>query len=153
MSGVVVGLSELGDYVTIKLDEPVGGAEGRGFFHRKSRGQDMVSIDDPARVRPMRLAEAQPGGVPEEIVELVRAGKTAEATKRYRALNGATLDQARAAIARLQARLRGQSRRGRAESPGAQECEPRVGLDVPAGSRVGSAQRHNGGGRTCPAMR
>ena len=85
--GVVVGLSALGDYVTIKLDAPVGGAEGHGLFHLKSRGQDMVSIDDPARVRPMTLAEAQPGGVPEEIVELVRAGKTVEAIKRYRALN------------------------------------------------------------------
>jgi len=99
--GVVVGLSALGDYVTIKLDAPVGGAEGHGLFHLKSRGQDMVSIDDPARVRPMTLAEAQPGGVPEEIVELVRAGKTVEAIKRYRALNGATLDEARAAIAWL----------------------------------------------------
>lgn len=101
VSGVVVGLSALGDAVTIKLDVPIGGAEGHGLLHRKSRGQDMVSIDDPARVLPTTLAQAQPGGVPEEIVELVRAGKTVEAIKRYRALNGATLDEARAAIARM----------------------------------------------------
>jgi len=99
--GVVVGLSALGDYVTIELDGPVGGAEGQGLFHHKSHGQDMVSIDDPTRVRPTTLAEAQPGGVPEEIVGLVRAGKTMEAIKRYRALNGATLDEARAAIDQL----------------------------------------------------
>jgi ribosomal protein L7/L12 len=61
----------------------------------------MVSIDDPARVKPMSLPAVQAGGVPEEIVELVRAGKTQEAIKRYRALNGATLDEARAAIAAL----------------------------------------------------
>ena len=49
----------------------------------------------------MTLAAVNPDGVPEEIVELVRAGKTKEALKRYRALNGATLDEARAAISRL----------------------------------------------------
>jgi hypothetical protein len=99
--GVVVGLSALGGAVTIKLDAPVGGGEVHGLLHHKSHGEDMISIDDPAHVRPMTLADAQPGGVPAEIVELVRAGKTMEAIKRYRALNGATLDEARAAIARL----------------------------------------------------
>jgi len=99
--GVVVDLGALGDSVTVKLDAPVGGTEGHGLLHRKSRGEDMVSIDDPAGVRPMALAAAEPGGVPPAIVELVRAGKTVEAIKRYRALNGATLDEARAAIARL----------------------------------------------------
>ena len=99
--GVVVGLSALGDYVTIKLDDPVGGTEGHGLFHSGSHGQDMLSVDDPAQVKPMTLDEAQPGGVPDEIVELVRAGKTVEAIRRYRDLNGATLDEARAAIARL----------------------------------------------------
>jgi ribosomal protein L7/L12 len=61
----------------------------------------MVSIDDPARVRARGLAEVEPGGVPEEVVELVRAGKIKQAIKRYRALNGATLEEARAAIAKL----------------------------------------------------
>lgn len=85
MSGVVVGLSALGDYVSIKLDE----------------SGDLVGVDDASRVRPLSLGEAQPGGVPDEIVELVRKGKTKEAIKRYRALNGATLDEAKIAIARL----------------------------------------------------
>jgi hypothetical protein len=99
--GVVVGLSALGDYVTVKLDDPVGGTEGHGLLHRGSHGQDQISVDDPAQIRAMSLDEAQPAGVPDEIVELVRAGKTVEAIRRYRALNGATLDEARAAIARL----------------------------------------------------
>jgi hypothetical protein len=99
--GVVVGLSALGDYVTIELDDSIGGTEGHGLFHRGSHGQDMLSVDDPAKIKPMTLDEAQPGGVPDEIVELVRAGKTVEAIRRYRDLNGATLDEARAAIARL----------------------------------------------------
>jgi len=98
--GVVVGLSALGDFVTIKLDERYGGSEGHGFLRRGSRGQE-VPIDDPARLRPMTLEEAHPDGVPAEIVELHRAGKTVEAIRRYRALNGATLDEARAALARI----------------------------------------------------
>jgi hypothetical protein len=85
MSGVVVGLSALGDYVSIKLDE----------------GGDLVGVDDASRVRPLSLEKAQPSGVPDDIVELVRKGKTKEAIKRYRALNGATLDEAKIAIARL----------------------------------------------------
>ena len=99
--GKVVALSGVGDYVTVELDEPIGGTEPRGLLHRAGRGQDLVSIDDPGRVRPLKLEDVQSGGVPEEIVELVRAGKTLQAIKRYRALNGATLDEARAAIARL----------------------------------------------------
>jgi hypothetical protein len=100
--GIVVGLSALGDYVTIKLDSPVGADnEAHGLFHRKSRGQDMVSIDDPQRIRAASLADVAPGGVPQEIVDLVHAGKTLQALRAYRALNGATLDEARAAIAKL----------------------------------------------------
>ena len=64
-------------------------------------GQDMVSVDDPARVRPLALADTQPAGVPAEILDLVRAGKTREAILRCRALNGATLEEAQAFIARL----------------------------------------------------
>jgi len=99
--GVVVGLSALGDYVTIQLDEPVGGGDPTGLFHRSARGQDMVAIDDPARVRPLELGDVAPQGVPQEIVDLVRAGKTVEAIRQYRDLNGATLDEARAALAKL----------------------------------------------------
>jgi hypothetical protein len=84
--GVVVGLSARGGYVTIELETP---------------GRDLVSIDDPARVRPRELGDVHPEGILEEIIELARAGKTLEAIKRYRALNGATLDEARAVITRL----------------------------------------------------
>ncbi|HEX3898038.1 MAG TPA: hypothetical protein VHW74_02615 [Mycobacteriales bacterium] len=99
--GVVIGSSAMGDYVTIELDEPVGGGETGGLFHRKSRGMGLISIDDPARVKPVSLPETQPSGVPVEIVELVHAGKMLQAIKAYRALNGATLDEAKAALAHL----------------------------------------------------
>jgi hypothetical protein len=99
--GVVVGLGALGDSLTIKLDTPIGGGERRGLLHRESHGQDTISVDDPTRVRAQELTDVQPGGVPDEIAELARAGKTLEAIKRYRALNGATLDEARAYIAKL----------------------------------------------------
>lgn len=97
--GIVIGLSALGDYVTIELDEAIGGdTEAHGLFHRKSRGQDKISIDDPQKVRAMTLADVAPGGIPDEISELVRAGKKVEALRAYRALNGATLEEARAAL-------------------------------------------------------
>lgn len=100
--GVVVGTSARGGYVTIKLDEPVGGdAEAHGLFHRKAKGEDLVSFDDASRVRPTALADVAPGGIPQEIVDLVHAGKKLEALKAYRALNGASLDEAKAAIDRL----------------------------------------------------
>jgi hypothetical protein len=99
--GVVVGSGGDGTYVTIKLDTAIGGGERGGLFRRESRGQVLVQIDDPGRVRPLELADVQPGGVPDEILELARAGKKLEAVKRYRALNGATLDEARAFIASL----------------------------------------------------
>ena len=101
VAGVVVGSGGDGTYVTIELDTPIGGGEAGGLFRRESRGQSLVQIDDPARVRAFELADAQPGGVPDEIRELVQAGKKLEAIKRYRALNGATLDEARAFIATL----------------------------------------------------
>lgn len=99
--GVVLGLGGDGTFVTIKFDTPISGGERRGLFHRESAGQKWVQIDDPARVRPRELDEVHPGGVPGEIIELARAGKNLEAIKRYRALNGATLDEARAVIASL----------------------------------------------------
>jgi hypothetical protein len=101
LSGVVAGSGGDGTYATIKLDTPIGGGERGGLLHRQSRGDDLVQIDDPRRVRAVELADAHPEGVPPEILELVRAGKTLQAIKRYRALNGATLDEARAAIAKL----------------------------------------------------
>jgi hypothetical protein len=99
--GVVVGLGGDGTFVTIKLDTPLGGGEPHGLLRRESHGEDLLSFDDPARVRHLDLADAQADGVPDEIVELAHAGKTLQAIKQYRALNGATLDEARAAIAKL----------------------------------------------------
>ena len=99
--GVVIGMGGDGTFVTIKFDTPIGGGEGHGLFRRESSGQKWVQIDDPARVRPQELDEVHPGGVPSEIIELVRAGKTVQAVKRYRELNGATLDEARAFITSL----------------------------------------------------
>jgi hypothetical protein len=101
VQGVVVGLSGTGDYVTVKLDQPIGAGQGHGLLHRGSKGQDLVMFDDPTKVRALTMAEAAPGGVPDEIAELVRRGKTVQAIKRYRELNGATLDEARAAIANM----------------------------------------------------
>jgi hypothetical protein len=85
--GVIVGTSALGNALTIKLDSPIGASSGHGLLGHKSRGQDVVSVDDPARVRPQELADVQPAGVPDDIVELARGGNTGEAIKRYRALN------------------------------------------------------------------
>ncbi len=99
--GVIVGVGALGNSLTIKLETPIGGEERHGLLHRGTQGQDMISIDDPDRVRPQELTAVAPGGVPDEIIELVRAGKKNEAIKRYRALNGATLDEALAFIATL----------------------------------------------------
>ena len=68
--------------MTVQLDSPIEGIV---------RGADMVAIDDPAHLRPSAAAEVQ--DVPDEIVELARAGGTMEAIKRYRVLNGATLER------------------------------------------------------------
>ena len=84
LDGTIIGAGALGDYLTIELDEPIG--------HDK-----RVAIDDPAKVRP----HDPPNAVPPEIVELWQRGKQVEALKRYRALNGATLDEARATFAKL----------------------------------------------------
>jgi hypothetical protein len=98
--GVVIGSGGDGTFVTIKLDAPIGAGEPRRFG-RTSHGHDLLSIDNPAQIRATALAEVHPGGVPTEIIELVRAGKKTEAIKRYRALNGGSLDEARAFLATL----------------------------------------------------
>jgi hypothetical protein len=87
--GVVIGAGGEGTFVTIKLDTPLDGGERRGLMRRESRGEDIVSFDDPARVRPLKV-DPDLDGVSEENIELARAGKTLQAIKRYRALNGAT---------------------------------------------------------------
>lgn len=99
VSGVVIGLTEAagqrgrtvtGTYLSIKLDTPVGDGESRGLLRRSGRGQDRVWVDSPQRVRPKPQAD-----VPAEIIELARAGKRVQAIKEYRALTGATLDEAK----------------------------------------------------------
>ena len=101
VQGVVIGLSGTGDYVTIQLDEPIGATEGTGFLHRGSKGEDRVMFDDPTKVQPMQMDAAAQSAELAAIAELVHRGKTLEALKRYRAMNGATLDEARAAIANM----------------------------------------------------
>jgi hypothetical protein len=101
VTGVIIGMGALGDSLTIKLDAAIGGGESGGLFHHESHGQDTVSVDDPARVRPQELSGGQAPAASDAIADLVHAGKTMEAIKQYRALNGATLDEARAHIATL----------------------------------------------------
>jgi hypothetical protein len=95
--GVVVGLGALGDSVTIKLDTPIGGGERGGLLHHEAHGQEMVSIDDPARVQ-ATLPDPQSATLPDDVVQLIAAGKKKKAILRYRELTGATLDEALAVI-------------------------------------------------------
>jgi hypothetical protein len=98
--GVIVSLGGEGTFVTIEFDTPIGTGERRGLL-RREEAQRLIAIDDPGRIRVREMAEVHPDGVPSEIAELVRAGKKVEAIKRYRALNGATVDEARAFIEKL----------------------------------------------------
>ena len=99
--GVVVGMGALGDSVTIRRDLPIGGGEPGGLLHRESRGQDMVSGDVAGRVRAEQAPEHQTTALDEAVRALVLAGKTKAAITRDRELNGTTLDDARADIAKL----------------------------------------------------
>jgi hypothetical protein len=99
--GVVIGSGGDGTFAIVKLDTPIGGGEQHRLFRRESKGEDRVSFDDPARIRARELADVRPAGVPAEVSELVRAGKKMQAIKAYRALNGATFEQARAVIDKL----------------------------------------------------
>jgi hypothetical protein len=97
MPGTVFSSAGDGTYVSIQLDVPIGGGDRKGLLGRVSHGQDKVMIDDPARLRVSESTDL----IPEEIAELVRAGKKLEAIKLYRARTGATLDEARYYIARI----------------------------------------------------
>jgi hypothetical protein len=101
VSGVVGGLSELGGYVTVYLDEPLVPTEKSGLFHRAPKGGPRVSIDDPAHIRVKTMEEVAAPGAEDEVAELVRKGKTVAAIKRYREINGATLDEAKAYVMKL----------------------------------------------------
>jgi len=76
---------------------PAGGdAESRGLLRRASRRQDLIETDDRARIRPKTLFEVMPGGVPDEIMQLARGRERVQVIKQYRALNGATYEEAQA---------------------------------------------------------
>ena len=93
------GAGSRGNYLTIKLDTPIGAEPGRGLLHRGSKGQDMVSVDEVVR---LRLLESRATGGRARGHRRARSRrKTLEAIKRYRALNGASLDEARAALRNL----------------------------------------------------
>jgi hypothetical protein len=95
--GVIVGMNV--PFLSVQLDTPIGGGEP-GLLGRTSKGEDMVSLD-PALVEPRDPAEFGGGGVPDEVIALARAGKTLKAIKAYRAVNGASLDEAREVIRNL----------------------------------------------------
>ena len=99
--GAVVAASEHGTYVTVKLDTPIGAdAERHGLFHRSS-SQEIVSIDNPAKVRADRPTNSETSHVSAEVAALAKAGKKLQAIKSYRAATGATLAEASAVIDKL----------------------------------------------------
>jgi hypothetical protein len=100
LPGVVIAVSALGTQPSITLDAPFGGGEPHGLLHRSSPGVDLVSVELD-RVRPIDPAKVLPDGIPQEIVDLAHAGKTKEAIKRYRMLNGASLQEAITAVNNL----------------------------------------------------
>jgi hypothetical protein len=100
VTGKIVGVGALGSSLTIELDAPIGGGS-RGFLGRRSKGEDMISVDDPALLRQVPADGAAVEQTDEEVRRLVAEGKTKDAIARYRADTGATLEEARAFIARL----------------------------------------------------
>jgi hypothetical protein len=95
VSGVVIGMNE--SYMSIKLDQPIGTGEPSGLLKRASKGQDRIAIDDVDRIRVKQSPGTDGGGsVPQEIVDLARAGDKLKAIKQYRALTGATFEEAQA---------------------------------------------------------
>jgi hypothetical protein len=100
LPGVVIGVSALGSQPSVQLDTPIGGGVAHRLLHRPSPGVDLVSLEMD-RVRPIATAQAMPNGIPQEIIDLAHAGKTKEAIKRYRMLNGASLQEAITAVNNL----------------------------------------------------
>jgi hypothetical protein len=84
LPGVVVGTDGLGITLTVQLDAPIG-------------GHDLVSVE-PACARPRDPAAFGADAIPQDVIALARAGKTAKAIKAYRKVNGATLQEAEAVI-------------------------------------------------------
>jgi hypothetical protein len=84
LPGVIVGTGALGITLTVQLDTPIG-------------GHGLVSVE-PARARPRDPAAFGASAIPENVIALARAGKTAKAIKAYRQVNGATLQEAETVI-------------------------------------------------------
>jgi hypothetical protein len=100
VTGVIVGMGAVGHSLTVELDEEVGGGKPHGVLRRPASGQRLISVQ-PEQLRAKELSEVAPGGIPDDIVQLARAGKTVQAIKKYRALNGATFEEAQIAISKL----------------------------------------------------
>jgi hypothetical protein len=100
VTAIVIAMSGEADYITVKLDEPISDGEAHGLL-RRSKGEDRVIFDDPAKVQAMNMDAGAESAALAEIAELVHRGKTVQAIRRYREMNGATLDEARAAIANM----------------------------------------------------
>jgi ribosomal protein L7/L12 len=60
-------------------------------------GQGLVMLE-PDSAEPRDSAAFAAVAVPEDVVALARAGKTLEAVKQYRAVSGATLEEAQAVL-------------------------------------------------------
>ena len=76
-------------------------AVDEGAFSDDQTRRVAVSVSKTARRIANQCADSGVFGavaVPEDVVALVRAGKTVEAATRYRAVTGATLDEAMAAL-------------------------------------------------------
>jgi hypothetical protein len=99
VTATIVDAGALGDSLTITLNAPIGGGEDHRVLTRASRSQDAVSIDDAARIRVLDTPAASMDAADAAIRAPVSAGTTKDAIRRYRELNGATLDEARAHIA------------------------------------------------------
>lgn len=100
VTGVVIGTDALGITLTVELDEPFGGGQPHGLLGRPAEGQRRVSVElDRARENAAAASEAEV--IPESIIALAREGKDLKFIKAYRALNGASLDEARAALHKL----------------------------------------------------
>jgi ribosomal protein L7/L12 len=83
------------------VNEPQLTAAVVGIIARLDHIEQALQSADPHGYTPYAGAASgmpEPSGVPDEIVSLVRAGLRLEAIKRYRALTGADLAQAKAVI-------------------------------------------------------
>src|SRR5580692_901806 len=91
-----------GTWLNILLDEPIGDQTKHGLFGR-SAAEDHVWVDSPKRVRRRPGDDGLGPAVPAELLALAASGKEdLQALKGYRALTGATLDEARSWLRSVQ---------------------------------------------------